>query len=133
MKEIWKPIVGYEGFYLVSNLGRVRSLPRNGTSGKKLKLITDRDGYKIVCLMMLGKRANKKVHRLVAESFISNPTRKPCVNHIDNDRGNNFIVNLEWVSIAENNQYMVNQQRNRCNPNRCLVTGRFKTKEKAYA
>ena len=113
MKEIWRPVIGYEGFYDVSNLGNVRSIKRNGTNGVTLALVDEKDGYKIVCLMKLGKRVNKKVHRLVAEAFILNAENKPCVNHKDNDRKNNQLTNLEWVTVAENNRHMVSQGRNR--------------------
>ena len=116
MQEIWKPIKGFEGFYEISNLLQIRSVKRNGTNGKVLKQITDEGGYKICCLMVLGKRTNKKVHRLIAENFIPNPHNKATINHIDNNRANNSIENLEWCTIAENNAHMVKQGRHRHNP-----------------
>lgn len=115
MKEIWKPCVGYEGFYKISNYSTVRSVKRNGTRGIILKKIIDTDGYEICCLMKLGYRTNKKVHRLVAQAFIPNPKYKPQVNHLDNDRKNNLVKNLEWVTPMENVKHMVKQKRHRHN------------------
>lgn len=97
MQEIWKDIVGYEGLYQVSNMGRVRSLKRNII----LKPTSDMNGkgYYFVNL----KRGNpKKIHRLVAKAFIPNPDNKPEVNHIDGNTKNNKIDNLEWCTHQEN-------------------------------
>lgn len=128
MEEKWKPIVGYEGFYEVSNLGKVRSLKRNGTNGKSLVLCKDKDGYPMCVLAVLGKNKTNKVHRLVAKAFITNPENKPCVNHINNNRSDNRVTNLEWSTIAENNSHMVNQKRHRWNKNTDPLTGRFTKK-----
>jgi hypothetical protein len=111
MEEIWKPVVGYEGCYEVSNLGRVNSIKRNGTLGGILKKILDTDGYIICCLMKSDIRMNKKVHRLVAQAFIPNPDNKPAVNHIDNDKTNNKVSNLEWCTNKENSVHCVKQNR----------------------
>ena len=73
MKEVWKDIKDFEGLYQVSNLGRVRSLPRNTTSGKILKPRKDIYGYVSVCLFKEGVRYWKKIHRLVAQEFIAIP------------------------------------------------------------
>jgi hypothetical protein len=101
MKETWKPIKKYEGLYEVSNLGNVRSLPRNTTKGRILK-IGIRRGYAKVTLYKDGVSCQCSVHRLVAESFIPNPLRKPMVNHIDENRLNNSVANLEWCTHIEN-------------------------------
>jgi len=110
MKEIWKPIKGYEGLYEVSNLGRVKSLPKNGNGFKEiiLKSGNSTGGYKFV---VVNKRKKKnfaiKVHRLVAFAFIPNPENKPCVNHIDSNPLNNRCENLEWCTHKENMKHAV--------------------------
>lgn len=106
--EIWKDVIGYEGLYQVSSFGNVRALPReriaNGgiyiSKQKLLKACTD-CGYKKVVLTKDGFRSTKKVHRLVASAFLGdNPNL--CVNHIDFNKSNNNLNNLEWVSVLEN-------------------------------
>lgn len=114
MEEIWKDIEGYEGWYQVSNLGRVRSVERyvnykkTGLSFRKsriLKLKSDYYGYRSVNLSVNCKVKTYKVHRLVAQAFIPNPNNLPCINHKDENKSNNFVSNLEWCSIAYNNTY----------------------------
>lgn len=102
MEEIWKPVVGYEGMYEVSNLGRVKSIKRNIII--KLGIIK---GYNRIVL----KGKTKLIHRLVSEAFIPNPENKPCVNHIDNNPLNNNINNLEWVTHKENSFHSSRQGR----------------------
>lgn len=109
MNEIWKPVVGYEGLYEVSNLGRVKSLNYNHT-GKEglLSLVPDKNGYSKVGLCKNGKRKPYYVHRLVAEAFIPNPNNLPEVNHkIDNfeHRSDNRVENLEWCTAEYNSNY----------------------------
>ena len=106
--EVWKDVVGYEGLYQVSNLGRVKSLPRNGTHTNKEKEMTvraDPKGYMRLCLCKDGKGKNVKVHRLVAEAFIPNPANLPQVNHKDEDKRNNCVWNLEWCDNRYNCVY----------------------------
>lgn len=112
--EIWKDIKGYEGFYQISNLGRVRSLDRyvNCLIGikalRKGKILTqnyNNKGYKRVSLCKNGKHKNFQVHRLVAEAFIPNPDHLPCINHKDEDKTNNHVDNLEWCSVEYNSNY----------------------------
>lgn len=101
--EVWKDVKGYEGFYQVSNLGRVKSLPRNGTVKRERILTPHRvGGYLHAELNMRGVHKGKKIHRLVAEAFIPNPDNKREVNHIDGNKHNNTVENLEWVTSSEN-------------------------------
>ena len=116
MEEIWKPIEGYEGLYEVSNFGRVKRLAgevsrtnRWGSTSivktkdriRKLKA-NSANGYVYVTLSKNGKIEIKRVHRLVAVAFIPNTENKPHVNHIDGDKTNNHVENLEWVTAKEN-------------------------------
>lgn len=101
MKEEWRDIVGYEGLYKVSNFGNVYSV----RSDKRLKHSKNRGGYLFVVLCTDGKQKQFKVHRLVAISFLTNPDNKPQVNHIDEDKTNNRLDNLEWVTAKENTNY----------------------------
>lgn len=96
-EEIWKPAPGYEGLYNVSNLGNVFSV----VSNRLLKPYLRR-GYKSVWLTKTRIEKNKLIHRLVAIAFISNPEDKKEVNHIDGDKNNNSVNNLEWATPGEN-------------------------------
>ena len=103
IKEYWKPVVGYEGLYMVSNWGRVKSIK----FGKEriLKPGTNNYGYLLVMLCKDGKIKGFTVHRLVAEAFLPNPHNYPCVNHKDENKQNNNVSNLEWCSAQYNNTY----------------------------
>ena len=102
-EEIWKPIKDFEGYYEVSNIGRVRSLNYKRTGKEKiLKNIEDYKGYLEVGLTKNGKRKQFKVHRLVAEAFIPNPENKPCIDHINTVKSDNRVENLRWVTYKEN-------------------------------
>ncbi len=94
--EIWRKIDGLE-IYEVSSCGRVR---RNGT--KYLSGSINNRGYIRYDLCLNGKRIAKSAHRLVADAFIPNPEDKPFINHIDGDRTNNNVDNLEWATNQEN-------------------------------
>ncbi len=109
--EIWKPIRGYEGYYEVSNFGRVQSLDREIISEKGIKhrvtgyILPQRyyeNRYLVVFLSKDGKQKPYKVHHLVAEAFIPNPDRKTYINHKDGNKLNNWAGNLEWVTQKEN-------------------------------
>ena len=104
-KEIWKDIKGYENLYKVSNLGNIRSLGNGISRNSKrrlLRLKKEKTGYIRICLQKDGKRKYLSVHRLAGQAFIPNPKNKPCINHIDYNRGNNSIENLEWCTYSEN-------------------------------
>ena len=112
--EIWKDIKGYEGLYQVSNLGRVKSVERkvrHNYGGLKtvperiLKGSPDGDGYLYVSLSKENHKRNPKIHKLVANAFLLNPDNLPQVNHIDENKENNRVSNLEWCSSLYNLQY----------------------------
>jgi hypothetical protein len=113
MVETWLPVNGYEGIYEVSNLGRVRSLDRiaititgrpSPRKGRNLVLALGKHGYPVVTLCNKTQKMFS-VHRLVAIAFIPNPENKPSVNHIDGDKANNSVNNLEWVTASENTKH----------------------------
>ena len=107
-KEYWKPVVGYEGLYEVSNWGRVKSLKFG--KEKILKPII-RHGYYFVGLSKNGIVKSYSVHRLVAQVFIPNPNNLPCVNHKDENKQNNVVSNLEWCTHEYNNSYGTRSKR----------------------
>lgn len=114
--EIWKDIKGYEGLYKVSNLGRVKSLSRRDRLNrviqeKVLKPGSNKVGYLHVNLYKEGRVKICKVHRLVAQAFIPNPEDKPEVNHKDEDKTNNKVENLEWMTCKENINYGIHNER----------------------
>ena len=101
MTEVWKDIEGYEGYYQVSNLGRVKGLKFK----RMLKLCCDNYGYPIVVLSKGGIHRTRTVHRLVAESFIPNINKLPSINHKDENKLNNSVDNLEWCDTKYNCNY----------------------------
>jgi len=118
MKEIWKPIKDYEGLYEISNFGNVKILARNYTRynylTKRYNIIkvkekitqgTINGGYRRICLTKNKVEKNKHIHKLVAEAFIPNPNNYSYVNHIDGNKQNNYIDNLEWCTLYQNNTH----------------------------
>ena len=107
--ENWKSVVGYEGLYEVSDLGRVKSLWHG--KDKILKPWKTHKGYLRVNLYKDGQRKMQFVHRLAAEAFIQNPNNLETVNHKDEDKTNNTVINLEWMSREDNNNYGTRNKR----------------------
>ena len=106
MKEIFKDIPGYEGLYQVSNLGNVKSLHYNKSNRQViLKPKLTKTGYCRVGLHSKGVSKDFYIHRLVAEAFLDNPNNLSDVNHKDENKTNNNINNLEWVSHEYNMNY----------------------------
>lgn len=102
MMENWKDIEGYDGDYQVSSLGRIKSF-KNGKE-KILKLQKQKTGYLTINLCKNGKMKNSRINRLVAEAFIPNPENLPEVDHINSDKTDNRVENLQWISHVENNR-----------------------------
>ena len=99
MEEEWRDIAGYEGLYMVSNLGRVKSLNYNRTGQERtLKVAKNRYGYLYVNLSNGGISKNYTIHRLVAVTFLPNPENYNEINHKDENKENNCVQNLEWCS-----------------------------------
>lgn len=113
-QEEWKDVIGYEGRYLVSNYGRIKSLDItlhkcNGRSelrkGRIVKLNLSIHGYpQYLFSNGTSKRKLMRIHRVVAEAFIPNPDNKPCIDHINTIKTDNRVENLRWVTRSENNR-----------------------------
>ena len=139
ISEEWRPVKGWEGLYEVSNQGRIRTVEhqikvnRSNTASyeyviksKIKKLGKCNTGYLTAALSKNGKTINVQVHTIVAEAFIPNPNNFKIVNHIDNNKINNVVSNLEWCSYRGNNLHAV---WNRCNKQaiavKCIEDGKI--------
>lgn len=122
MQEAWKDIPNFEGYYQVSNFGRIRSITRKAKTkilnnnyrtikGQLISPAKTKDGYLKVSLSKKHKRYYFRVHRLVANAFLSNPNNYPVINHKDENKLNNRVDNLEWCSIKYNCNYGTRNER----------------------
>lgn len=116
--EEWRPIDGYPN-YQVSNRGRVI----NVKSGKVLKPGVYNTGYEYVNLYKNGKYKNYNIHRLVANAYIPNPDNLPQVNHIDENKCNNNVENLEWCTASQNTRHSAHKRS--CRINQLTLDGEF--------
>lgn len=107
--EVWKDVVGFEGYYKVSDKGNVYSVVRmvrgRKCGGIMLKPRYDKDGYLRVTLYKNGEQRTIFIHRLVLEAFVENPKNLPEVNHIDENKTNNELSNLEWCTSRHNTNH----------------------------
>lgn len=106
--EVWRDIDGYEEYYQVSNLGRIKSCSRTIKGrmlNEKIKKSSINCGYEKILLYKDSKHCGFTVHFLVAKAFIKNLKNKPCVNHINGIKTDNRVENLEWVTYSENNKH----------------------------
>lgn len=120
MKEEWKSVLGFEEYFEISNLGRLKRkmyYRYNFKNGKHEKIKCNRivtptkdRGYLKVNLSVNGKRYLRYIHRLVAEVFITNPKKYKEVNHKDSNPSNNCVDNLEWCDRKYNINYMIKHQ-----------------------
>ena len=120
-QEFWKPVIGikgdlYDGYYEVSNLGRIKMLPRllrhsKGMRVSKEKIVTGTNahGYKVVSFKKDGIKKMKNIHVLVAEAFIYNPSPEKfkIINHLNSDRADNRVENLEWCDHSRNAKHAI--------------------------
>ena len=110
MEEEWRDIDGYEGYYQVSNLGRVRGVDRvtdnnRPIKSRLLKPFKNNSGHLRIILIKKSIKKHLLVHRLVAKAFIPNPNNYPIINHKDENPSNNNVENLEWCTVLYNNNY----------------------------
>lgn len=112
--EVWKDISGYEGHYQVSNCGRIKSLKYGKETIMSEKL--NSMGYVDIIFTKSNEQKSIRVHRIVAEAFLDNSQGYPVINHIDGDKKNNHIDNLEWCTYSHNNKQAYLQGQNKTKP-----------------
>lgn len=109
MKEVWRDIPGYEGFYKASSQGRIRSVNRVTSTkkceGKILRQYDKGNGYYVISLCKNGNQKTNLVHRVIAQTFLENTKKLPQVNHKNGIKSDNRLINLEWCSRSENIQH----------------------------
>jgi len=113
MEEQWKDVIGFEGLYKVSSLGRIKSIDRyihykkgeRHIASKIIKSFINKQGYFCIILTRNQAHIDKRVNRVVAMAFIPNPSNLPQVNHKDENKLNNMVSNLEWVTCKQNANY----------------------------
>lgn len=112
--EIWADVKGYEGLYLISTYGNCKTtnyrpgygrIPEDINDIMKIENPDNHQGYCTIKLSKNGKKRTARIHRLVAEAFIPNPNNYPCVNHIDGNKLNNNVNNLEWCTEKQNMEH----------------------------
>lgn len=139
--EEWRDIVGYEGLYQVSNIGRIRGLPittKFGARHKKhpyrfLTPVVSKRGYYVVGLSKNGITKTFTLHRLIAQAFIPNPENKPHIDHIDTNRLNNNLSNLRWVTSKENSNNPLTLEKNRQSGRRLWADGIFDDRKNIHS
>lgn len=131
--ELWKGVKGYESTYLVSNLGRVKSLSRriimksrSGTLSHRdydSRILKAHDNNKGYLFVIVGGRKHESfyIHRLVADVFLPNPHNKPEIDHVNTNRGDNRAVNLKWVTKSENRKNPITYQKQKIVQGRPIV------------
>lgn len=130
--EVWKDILGYEGLYQVSNMGRVKSFNyRNTKKTSILKQSINQDGYLRPTLKKNYKSKGFLVHRLVGFAFIPNPENKETINHKNEIKTDNRVENLEWMTRTENNNYGTRNERvhQKCREKNTYLIGALASKE----
>ena len=117
--EIWKPVSGFEGYYEVSSLGKVASLPYRRRCVRKPSI--NSSGYLSIILYKPKFMKTMSIHRLIAVAFVANPENKPQVNHKDENKLNNDISNLEWCTPSHNTRHAISVGLMKPNNKRCPV------------
>lgn len=100
--EEWRDVVGFEGYYMVSNLSRVVSLPRKNRRTTIMKETLNNEGYISMCLSKDGRGFKERLHRIIAKAWIPNPNNYNCIEHLDACKTNNSLSNLRWCNHAMN-------------------------------
>lgn len=111
--EIWKPIIGFEGLYEVSNSGKIKSLERFDTKKRPikeriLKTRANYQGYEYLGLCKNGIKKSYTVHRIVLRAFVTNLQNLPTINHKNGIKSDNRVENLEWLSVKDNINHALN-------------------------